>query len=399
MSRQARLGLVILVGLVAAAAFLFVIAGQSSLLSSKFSVRAAFNNVSGLVTGARVLYNGVAVGSVEAINLPSAPGDPITVRMLVNEDVRPLIREDSRAKIESDGLVGNMIVSLSAGSRTSPQVADGGQIQGVEPFQISAISDRLFESVSRFDSVTVSLAGIMGDVRGGEGSLGRLLYDDGLYNAAVGTTEEFQTTLATFTTRADALVLIAEDASRGLESILAKVDNGDGTLAQFLNDDQVYTTFLATAAELQGAAAQFQTISADVRNITDRFNQTAGWAALGAFRFSENMEALKHNFLFKSYFEDRGYFEMAPFEVREEAIAETLEDLQEWERRLYRQQRDLEAAQADVDRLRGELEQRGVSVPRTAAPAAPAPPVVGSETSDAPAPSAPAPGGRVPRLW
>ena len=200
------------------------------------------------------------------------------------------------------------------------------------------------------------------------------------------TTEEFQNTLGTFTTRADALVAIAEDASRGVESILAKVDQGDGTLAQFLNDDQVYETFLATAAELQGAAAQFQTISADVRNITDRFNQSAGWAALGAFRFSENMEALKHNFLFKSYFEDRGYFEMAPFEVREEAIAETLEDLQAWETRLYRQQRELDEAQAEIERLRTELERRGVSVPTTAIP----------ETAPQPSPVL---GGQVPDLW
>ena len=387
MSRQARLGLVVLVGLIAAAAFLFVIAGQSNLLSARFSIRAAFDDVAGLQQGASVFYNGVSVGRVEAVQLPSAPGDPITVRMSVSEKVRPLIREDSKAKIETDGLVGNMIVSLSAGSRTSPTVAEGGQIRSEEPFQISAISDRLFESVARFDSVTVSLAGIIGDVRGGEGTLGRFLYDDALYDATVGTTEEFQRTLGTFTTRADALVAIAEDASRGVESILAKVDQGDGTLAQFLNNDQVYETFLATAAELQAAAAQFQTISADVRNITDRFNQSAGWAALGAFRFSENMEALKHNFLFKSYFEDRGYFEMAPFEVREEAIAETLEDLQEWERRLYRQQRDLDEAQAEIERLRMELERRGVSVP------------VPTSATPPPAQESPVLGGQVPNLW
>ncbi|MEO0556660.1 MAG: MlaD family protein [Bacteroidota bacterium] len=385
MSRQARLGLLILIGLIGGAAALFIIAGQSNLLSSRFSVRAAFDDVAGLQQGASVFYNGVSVGRVEAVQLPSAPGDPITVRMSISDEVRPLIRQDSRAKIETDGLVGNMIVSLSAGSRTSPTVAEGGQIRSEEPFQITAVTDRLFESVSRFDSVTVSLAGIMGDVRGGEGTLGRFLYDDALYDATVNTTEEFQTTLGTFTQRADALVAIAEDASRGVESILAKVDQGDGTLAQFLNDDQVYETFLATAAELQGAAAQFQTISADVRNITDRFNQTAGWAALGAFRFSENMEALKHNFLFKSYFEDRGYFEMAPFEVREEAIAETLEDLQEWERRLYRQQRELDEAQAEIERVRTELERRGVSTPANATPA--------------PTQSSPVLDGQVPDLW
>lgn len=364
MSRQARLGLVILVGLAAAVAFLFIIASQGNLLGDTFAVRATFNQVAGLQTGASVFYNGYPVGRVTAVQLPRAPGDPISVRMAVDEEARPLIREDSRALIQTDGLVGNVIVSLTDGSPNRPQVADGGQIQGVDPFALSEVSDRLFTSISRFDSVTVALATIMGDVRTGEGTLGRFLYDEQLYDATVATTEEFQQTLETFTARADALVSVAENASRGVDQILAKVNTGDGTVARFLNEDDVYTTFLSTAAQLQEGAAQLQTVSSDIRAITDRFNQAAGWATLGAFRFSELMEAGKHNFLFRGYFEDRGYYEMAPFEVRETAIAETLADLQAWERRLVAQERE-------IDRILTELRARGIEIPEAADPDAP----------------------------
>ena len=379
MSRQARLGLVVLVGLASAVAFLFIIASQGNLLADTFAVRATFNQVAGLQPGASVFYNGISVGRVNAVQLPRAPGDPITVRMAIDEDARPLIREDSRALIQTDGLVGSVIVSLTDGSPNRPQVADNGHIQGVDPFALSEVSDRLFTSISRFDSVTVALAGIMTDVRTGEGTLGRFLYDEQLYDATVATTEEFQQTLNTFTARADALVAVAENASRGVDQILAKVNTGDGTVARFLNEDDVYTTFLSTAAQLQEGAAQLQTVSSDIRAITDRFNQAAGWASLGAFRFSENMEALKHNFLFRGYFEDRGYYEMAPFEVRETAIAETLADLQEWERRLVQQERE-------IDRILADLRARGIEVPEAAGPPAPNPvPAPGTDT---------APGGR-----
>jgi phospholipid/cholesterol/gamma-HCH transport system substrate-binding protein len=363
MSRQARLGLVILVGLLTGVGFLFVIGSQNSLFAQTFTIRAAFDRVGGLQPGASVLYSGVSVGRVTAVQLPNAPGRPIMVQMAVDEEVRPLIREDSRAAIQTDGLVGNVIVSLTSGSADLPQVAEGGLIEGVNPFAFTAVTDRLFDSVSRFDSLTVQLTGITTDIRSGEGTLGRFLYDEALYDATVGTTEEFQRTLQTFTVRADALVAVAEDASRGVDQILAKVNTGDGTVARFLNEDDVYETFLATAAQLQEGAAQLQTVSTDIRAITDRFNQAAGFATLGTFRFAENMEALKHNFLFRGYFEDRGYYEMAPFEVRERAIAETLEDLQEWELRLARQQAEIEAAQAELLRLRGELEADGVTVP------------------------------------
>ena len=91
------------------------------------------------------------------------------------------------------------------------------------------------------------------------------------------------------------------------------------------------------------------------------------------------MEALKHNFLFRSYFEDRGYYEMAPFEVRETAISETVGDLQDWERRLYRQQQELDATRAEMARIRAELDRRGIQIP-DAPVVAPAP----TGTSSAP---------------
>ena len=378
MSRQARLGLVVLVGLLGAVGFLFVIASQGNLLADQFQLQARFNDVGGLQPGADVFYSGVPVGRVDEVNLPNAPGLPITVGMLVDEEVRPLIREDSRAAIQTDGLVGNVIVSLTAGSPGLPQVAEGGFIDGEDPFAFTAVTDRLFDSVSRFDSLTIALTTITTDVQSGEGTLGRFLYDEALYDATVTTTEEFQATLRTFTARADNLVLVAENASRGVEQILGKVNTGNGTVARFLNEDDVYETFLATAEQLQEGAAQLQTVSSDVRAITDRFNQAAGFATLGAFRFSELMEAGKHNFLFRGYFEDRGYYEMAPFEVRERAIAETLADLQEWERRLLRQQQQVDAALAD-------LEARGVRVPATPnadVPPRPAPVPSGAETGD-----------------
>ncbi|MDT7856524.1 MlaD family protein [Rubrivirga sp. S365] len=384
MSRQARLGLVVIVGLLGAVGFMFVIASQGNLLGSSFGLRSQFNNIGGLLPGAKVLYGGYGVGRVTGIQLPNAPGQPITVFMQVDEEVRPLIREDSRAAIQTDGLVGNVIVSLTPGSPDLPEVATNGVLEGVDPFAISAVTDRLFASVSRFDSLTLNLTDITSDIRSGQGTLGQFLYDEALYDNTVATTEEFQNTLRTFTTRADALVSVAEDASQSVDQILAKVNTGGGTVARFLNEDDVYETFLETAQQLQAGAAQLQTVSADVRAITDRFNQAAGFATLGAFRFAELMEAGKHNFLFRGYFEDRGYYEMAPFEVRERAIAETLADLQEWERRLLAQQQEIDAALL-------ELERRGITLPDAppsgaATPVVPPPVVPNADVPPRPAP-------------
>ncbi len=365
MSRQARLGLVVIAGLVTFLGALFLLANRSFLLTDTFTVRAEFNKVGGLLPGATVYFNGISVGRVEDVRLPSAPGRPIEVLLLVRADARHLIREDSRAVIQTDGLVGNVIVALTDGSASRPVVSENGTIRGVDPFDFTQVSERLNTSVSRFDSVTVVLTGIMTDVRSGEGSLGRFLYDDALYDESVLTATEMRMAMRGLMQRADALVAVADEASRGVNDIIGQVAYGDGTLGRILRDDSMYVALL-------DASTQFATISGDLRGITDRFETAAGWASIGAFRFAENMEALKHNFLFKPYFEERGYLEMAPFEVRERALAETYHELEEWERQLYRQQQELM-------RVRGELEGRGVTLPplppeRTAPPAGATPP-------------------------
>lgn len=315
-------------------AALFILANRTFLLSDTYAIRAEFNRVSGLQTGANVLYNGISVGRVQHIRLPNSPGLPITVGMEIRDDAKHLVREDSRAVIQTDGLVGNVIVALTGGSPGRPIVAENGRIEGVDPFQFSAVTDKMFESVARFDSVTVTLTTMMQDVRTGEGSLGRFLYDDRLYEETVLTAQELRGSLQSLSSRADALVAIAEGGSAALTSIINKVDSGEGTLARILNEDSMYVALLQSAD-------QFSTISDDLRGITERFETAAGHMAVGAFRFSENMEALKHNFLFRGYFEDRGYLEMAPFEIREQAISETYQDLEEWERELYRREQEL----------------------------------------------------------
>jgi phospholipid/cholesterol/gamma-HCH transport system substrate-binding protein len=337
MSRQARLGLIVLGGVLAFILALFVLAQRTFLLSDTYRVSAQFNDVGGLLPGAPVQYQGIAVGRVEVIELPDTPGEPISVGMAIKEDARGLVRQDSRAIIQTQGLVGNMMVQLSGGSTTEPIVAEGGTITGVDPFNVTEITDRLFESVSRFDSVTVAFTGIMGDVRSGQGTLGQFLYDERLYEESVLTAQETRAALRSLTQQANALVGIAADASEGVNDIIQKVNTGEGTLARVLNDDEIYE-------EMLQATSAFSEAAADIETVTDRAEDAANWGTLAMFRLAENMEALKENWFFKGYYERRGYREKAPFEIREQALQETYQALEERERELYEWEQRLERA-------------------------------------------------------
>ena len=353
MSRQARLGLIVLGGVVAFMLALFILANKTFLLSDTYRIQAVFYDAGGLVAGGPVQYKGISVGRVEAVELPESPGAPIVVRLAIRDDARHLIRQDTRALIQTEGLVGNMMVVLTGGTATEPIVAEGGTITGVDPFNFAQVTDRLFESVSRFDSVTVSLAGIMTDVRGGSGTLGQFLYDDRLYEESVLTAQETRAALRGITRQADALVGIAADASAGVNEIIQKVNTGDGTAARFLNDDDIYEALLQASQDFNAAAG-------DVSTVTDRMEDAANWGTLAMFRLAENMEALKENWFFKGYYERRGYREKAPFEIREQALEETYEALEERARELYEWEQRLEAEEAGAV---------GVSAPALPAPA------------------------------
>ncbi|MEL7361671.1 MAG: hypothetical protein AAFN13_06340, partial [Bacteroidota bacterium] len=158
---------------------------------------------------------------------------------------------------------------------------------------------------------------------------------------------ETRVSLRGITAQADTLVTIAATASANIESIISKVNEGDGTLARFINDPSVYEN-------VEDATARLGSIANDLTLVLERSEDAANWGNLAMFRLAENMEALKHNFLFKGYYEDRGYLELAPFEIRERALSETYESLEERARELYELEQRLEA-------LRQELEARQAS--------------------------------------
>lgn len=342
MSRQARVGLLVLAGTFLFVVALFAIANRSFLFSDTFFIRSRFNNVAGLSTGAAVQFQGVNVGRVEGVSLPVEMGGQIVVTMAINEKARHLIHRGTQAQIKSDGLVGNQIVVLVNSAQTAAEpIEEGDYIQGIDPFDFFQVTDRAMLSVQRFEDAATSFQQIMVDVRNGEGTLGKIIYDPALYNSFVQSADETQRLMNSLGDNAEALVTLAGDATEGLNSILGKIDRGEGTLARMINDPSVYNALLA-------ASDTMVAISGDLRSITSSAENAANWATLGMYRLSENMEALKHNWLFRRYYEERGYSETAPFETRERAIEQSFRELEAKERQLYEWERRLEEREQTI---------------------------------------------------
>ncbi len=328
---------------------LFTIAQRSFLLSDTFSVQTSFYNVAGLVPGAPVQYQGVNVGRVEAVVLPGQPSDKVRVEMQLDEEVQHLIRSNTQAQVQSDGLVGNMIIVLLANTAQAPPIEPGGAIPGLEPFSLTDVTDRALTSVQAFNEVAEGLQLILSDVRNAEGTIGSLIYDPALYNSLVATTTETEALLGRLGQSAENIVLSAENTTAGLNEMLNKINNGGGSLALMLNDPGFYNQLLAASDTLL-------TVTRDVSYVTSNLEEATAWGSVAAFRAAELTEALQQNFLFKRYFEERGYTDQAPFEVRERAIRSSQREIEEQRRAIYEWQLRVQAL---VDRL----EAQGIEAP------------------------------------
>ncbi len=353
MSPRVRVGLVVMICLGLLTAVLFVVGSQTLLFSDRFLVRSQFNSVAGLRPGADVQFQGVSIGAVQSVALPNEPGEMIEVTMGIRTRARSILHQGTQAEIKTEGLLGSMIVVLvnppMAGGEPAP-LENLDLITGVDPFDLFEITDKALASVHRFEQSATSFEGIVDDIRAGEGTLGKLIYDPELYNSMVATAQETERLMANLGDDAEALVMLATQATEGVESILGKLDAGSGTFAQLLNDSELYES-------VQASADTLQQIIVGVGILTRRVEAMAEWASLGAFRFAELMEAGKHNWLFKRYFEERGFMEQAPFEVREQAIAESFEALEAKTQQLLALEARLEARAAMLDSLQRQLGQ------------------------------------------
>jgi len=167
---------------------LYQVAGRHWQVQRTFRVRARFEAIGGLEAGHRVRLQGIDAGVVERVVPPQEPGQPVELILRIDDRLRPLIRTDAVARIVSEGLVGAKVVELTPGRPDAPRVAELDRIASERPIEMTDLLRKTASSLARLDAATQAaeqglgeLTTIAGSIRRGEGSLGKLVRDDTLY--------------------------------------------------------------------------------------------------------------------------------------------------------------------------------------------------------------------------
>jgi phospholipid/cholesterol/gamma-HCH transport system substrate-binding protein len=189
MSRAARLGAFIIATLAILAVGIFIIGSKQYLFNSTYQLKAQFDNVVGLDDGADVRLGGVHRGTVHNIVLPHKPGEKVTVVMDLAKATHEIIKQDSVATIETEGLLGNQYMAISFGSPGTADVRDGDTIASQPPLEMSdllkktsGILDSSQQAVQNATRATANLDSISAKIDRGEGTAGALVNNKQLYD-------------------------------------------------------------------------------------------------------------------------------------------------------------------------------------------------------------------------
>lgn len=188
MTRTERIGFLIVSGLLIFGAGIFMIGNGEFLFSSTYRLKADFATVAGLNGGAEVRVAGIHKGTVRQIQLPTQPNQKITVVMDLDSSTRDVVKQDSVASIETEGLLGDKYVEVSFGSQQSPQIKDGDTIQSEPPTDIADLIKKTSAILDSGETTMKNMDDISTKIDQGKGSMGALVNDRKLYQDLSATT-------------------------------------------------------------------------------------------------------------------------------------------------------------------------------------------------------------------
>ena len=270
---QLRVGVLIISGLIVFAVGIFFISGKVGLWTSKYELKTFFSGAENLRDGAQVRLAGIVVGNVTGIKLSpyKEPSKAVQIDMKITQKYQDEIRTDSVATIETVGLLGEAYVDISRGGPGAKPLPDGGTVQSHEEANMKQIVQNANDVVSNLRVLSSTLNDITQQIQHGQGSIGKLIYEENFYNNLNKTAREAQKLMTQVEAGHGTLGKLLTDetfynktvaAVDKVNQLLDQVQNGKGSAAQFINNPSVYnnleqatrraTTLMASINESKG---------------------------------------------------------------------------------------------------------------------------------------------------
>ena len=307
-SQKIRLGIFVISGLLIFITAIYFIGDKQKMFGQTNHLKAVFNNVNGLQLGNNVRYSGVNAGTIRAINMIN--DTVIEVDMLIDKDIFYHIKKDAIAIIGSDGLVGNMIINIIPGKGNKPIVEPGDEIQTLKRVQTDDLLSTLDVTNKNAATLTADLLIITKEIIDGQGTMSLLLNDSIISEDLKQTMHYLKLTtkgssesvtklsnlISSLENKNNVVGVLKDTAvANNIKKIVSNLDKSSDQI------DKVVTNLNTTILNIKDGKGALNYLSNDPK-LVRKIDSTMININEASFRLNEDLEALKHNFLFRGYF-------------------------------------------------------------------------------------------------
>ena len=176
-----NVGFVLFVATVIVIVALFWVGSGGGIFQQQAEYHFMCPSTSRLKDGSRVYLSGVPVGKVDSIDfVEDLTENSVKVMISINENVMRRIRADSSVSLQSDGLLGDVSVHITMGTSNEEELAPGKEISYKPTSPIDDFVGAEFSGTA--NDVLRELVVVLKQIKGGEGTIGKLLREPELYD-------------------------------------------------------------------------------------------------------------------------------------------------------------------------------------------------------------------------
>ncbi len=174
-NNRIRLGIFVTIGLILFIIGIYYVGAQKQLFNKTISLNAVFRDVSGLQVGNNVRFGGINVGIIDNIEIINDTS--IRVFLYIDQDVQKFIKRDAMAIIGSEGLMGNKVLNITAGSQGEETIEEYSQLRASSPVSMDDILNKLRVTTDNAMMISSDMSAITNNIKNGRGTIGKLFMD------------------------------------------------------------------------------------------------------------------------------------------------------------------------------------------------------------------------------
>ncbi len=269
---QVRGGVLILATLLILSGAVFLVGDTGNVFGQRYRLVTLVRSAAGLVPGASVQLAGQTVGQVDRIDLippESRPpgGETVEIQLAIDLNVQNQIRSDSRAQVRTQGLLGDKLIDIAPGTADAAILLEGDTVPSATSVDYDALIAEGASAVGELLEVTQNLSELTQGVLEGEGSLGRLVTDEALYDRVTALAANLDSLLAVASAPNSPLMRMLTDDSlyasvrssvEAVETLTGAVARGEGTIGQLIQSDSLYIALQSSVGRTDSLLARLQ---------------------------------------------------------------------------------------------------------------------------------------------